>query len=135
MRDGLTALGLSGKAPKPGDLWVCDDEDFAFTEVQPGTARTQHETRMALVIDGEKRCADATLFSLLVAPVTSQTRYASPYRHPLAKGQGGLSRDGLVLLDQLQPVPRKSLMRVVGTLTPAEIKMVRAVLLRNLGIV
>ncbi|MBI3749116.1 MAG: hypothetical protein HY262_09775, partial [Chloroflexi bacterium] len=80
------------------------------------------------------RCADASLTYILAAPTSHLVGRASRYQITLVAGQGGLPVDTVILLDLLQPIPRKAFSRRIGSLLDTELDTLKAIMLDNLGI-
>lgn len=120
-----------------GDIWVVPDRLLTFADPDP-SMRTRHDTRYALVLQGDDVASNHRCPTILVALMTSNITSKQVWEDRLETAENGLSRPSLVKLHLLQPIPRMILLRegqYVHNLPPASLQRIQAHLIANLGIV
>lgn len=133
MDEALRAAGIDRRPFVQGDIWWVNDEAI-FLPTSISGNRTSHPERPVVIMDGPSRCADASLTYILAAPTSHLVDRASRYQVTLVAGQGGLTADTVILVDLLQPIPRKAFARRIGSLLDTELDSLKAIMLDNLGI-
>ena len=76
------------------------------------------------------RVSDVTI----VGAITSTLKRNYPFQVHLPKGEGGVSTDSFVTLNQIRSVDRKRLARRLGAVSEATIKAVDQAIVISLGI-
>ena len=131
----LKGQGYTDKDVARGDIWTVQDSivDFPASRL-PGGRRTRHDTRFVLVIQCNEDNRAALYPTVLISPMSSQTDLKGRQDVELVKGSGGLPRDSVALLGQVQPILKRELKTKWGSLSGEELKAVLNTLLCNLGV-
>ena len=107
--------------------------DIFFADLSPVVGSEQGGVRPVLVVQNDI----GNRFSppIIVAAVTSQTNKAKlPTHVPISAEGNGLSRDSVVLLEQLRTIDKKRLREHIGTVGTNVIDVVDEALSVSLGI-
>lgn len=107
--------------------------DIFFADLSPVVGSEQGGVRPVLVVQNDigKRFSP----TIIVAAVTSQTNKAKlPTHVPISAEGNGLSRDSVVLLEQLRTIDKKRLREHIGTVGTNVIDVVDEALSVSLGI-
>lgn len=111
---------------KRGDIWLAD--------LNPIRGSEQAGTRPVLIFQNDAINAFAT--TVLAIPLTKNLRRASlPSCVQVAKGEGGLASDSVVLCHQLRVLDKNRLLHKIGTVNPQTITVVENCVLFTLGII
>ena len=107
--------------------------DLYFADLSPVVGSEQGGVRPVLVVQND--VGNKYSPTIIVAAVTSQTGKAKlPTHVELAATQGGLSKNSVVLLEQLRTIDKRRLKEHIGTLSDNQIPDVDAALGVSLGI-
>ena len=107
--------------------------DLYFADLSPVVGSEQGGVRPVLVVQND--VGNKYSPTIIVAAVTSQTGKAKlPTHVELAATQGGLSKNSVVLLEQLRTIDKKRLKERIGTLSVNQLPDVDAALGVSLGI-
>jgi mRNA interferase MazF len=110
---------------KRGDIWLAD--------LNPIRGSEQAGTRPVLVFQND--VINALTTTVVAIPLTTNLRRAAlPSCVQVAKGEGGLASDSVVLCHQLRVLDKSRLLRQIGTITPQTIAAVENCVLFTLGI-
>lgn len=109
-----------------GDVWLAD--------LSPIRGSEQAGTRPVLVIQNDAINAFTT--TVLAIPFTTNLRRAAlPSCVQVARGEGGLAADSVVLCHQLRVLDKSRLIHKIGAVGPQTIAAVENCLLFTLGII
>ena len=107
--------------------------DLYFADLSPVVGSEQGGVRPVLVVQND--VGNRYSPTIIVAAVTSQTGKSKlPTHVELAATQGGLSKNSVVLLEQLRTIDKQRLKERIGTLSEAQIPSVDEALSVSLGI-
>lgn len=107
--------------------------DLYFADLSPVVGSEQGGVRPVLVVQND--VGNKYSPTIIVAAVTSQTSKAKlPTHVELAATQGGLSKNSVVLLEQLRTIDKQRLKERIGALSDTQIPYVDAALGVSLGI-
>lgn len=110
---------------KRGDIWVAD--------LNPIRGSEQAGTRPVLIFQNDVLNAFTT--TVLAIPLTTNLRRAAlPSCVQVAKGEGGLASDSVVLCHQLRVLDKSRLLHKIGTASSQTIAAVESCVLFTLGI-
>jgi mRNA interferase MazF len=110
--------------PRRGEVWLVNFDPALGSEIQ--------KTRPALVIQNDigNRVSDVTI----VGAITSTVKRNYPFQVHLHKGEGGVSTDSFVTLNQIRSIDRQRLARRLGAVSEATMKAVDQAIVISLGI-
>ena len=107
--------------------------DLYFADLSPGVGSEQGGVRPVLVVQND--VGNKYSPTIIVSAVTSQTSKAKlPTHVELAATQGGLSKNSVVLLEQLRTIDKQRLKERIGALSDSQLPDVDAALGVSLGI-
>ena len=107
--------------------------DLFFADLSPVVGSEQGGVRPVLVVQND--VGNKYSPTIIVAAVTSQTSKAKlPTHVELAATQGGLSKNSVVLLEQLRTIDKQRLKERIGALNEWQIPVVDEALVVSLGI-
>ncbi len=107
--------------------------DIFFADLSPVVGSEQGGVRPVLVVQND--VGNRFSPTIIVAAVTSQTNKAKlPTHVPISAEGNGLSRDSVVLLEQLRTIDKKRLREHIGTVGTNVIDVVDEALSVSLGI-
>lgn len=107
--------------------------DLYFADLSPVVGSEQGGVRPVLVVQND--VGNKYSPTIIVAAVTSQTSKAKlPTHVELAATQGGLSKNSVVLLEQLRTIDKQRLKERIGALSDSQLPDVDAALGVSLGI-
>ena len=107
--------------------------DLYFADLSPVVGSEQGGVRPVLVVQND--VGNKYSPTIIVAAVTSQTSKAKlPTHVELAATQGGLSKNSVVLLEQLRTIDKQRLKERIGALSDSQLPEVDAALGGSLGI-
>lgn len=107
--------------------------DLFFADLSPVVGSEQGGVRPVLVVQND--VGNKYSPTIIVAAVTSQTGKAKlPTHVQLNATQGGLSKDSVVLLEQLRTIDKQRLKERIGALNENQIPDVEKALSVSLGI-
>ncbi|MBR5516798.1 MAG: type II toxin-antitoxin system PemK/MazF family toxin [Firmicutes bacterium] len=107
--------------------------DLFFADLSPVVGSEQGGVRPVLVVQND--VGNKYSPTIIVAAVTSQTGKAKlPTHVQLDATQGGLSKDSVVLLEQLRTIDKQRLKERIGALNENQIPDVEKALSVSLGI-
>ncbi len=138
---GKTLRGAFRRAGLPitvrrGEVYYISDSYVHFADADTST-RTARPNRYVLVLQGDEYALMQHCPSVLVAPMSSQTRTKRPWEFLLPDNAGGQPGDSIVKLQLAQPVPREALEQgeLKGRVPAATMQQLFQLLLMNLGII
>ncbi len=107
--------------------------DLFFADLSPVVGSEQGGVRPVLVVQND--VGNKYSPTIIVAAVTSQTAKAKlPTHVELTASQGGLSKNSVVLLEQLRTIDKQRLKERIGSLSDSQMPIVDAALGISLGI-
>ena len=106
--------------------------DLFFADLSPVVGSEQGGVRPVLVV--QNAVGNKYSPTIIVAAVTSQTKTKLPTHVRLEATQGGLSKDSVVLLEQLRTIDKQRLKERIGTLSESQLPDVEKALSVSLGI-
>ncbi len=107
--------------------------DLFFADLSPVVGSEQGGVRPVLVVQND--VGNKYSPTIIVAAVTSQTGKAKlPTHVQLSATEGGLSKDSVVLLEQLRTIDKQRLKEKIGALNENQIPDVEKALSVSLGI-
>ena len=106
--------------------------DLFFADLSPVVGSEQGGVRPVLVV--QNYVGNKYSPTIIVAAVTSQTKTKLPTHVRLEATQGGLSKDSVVLLEQLRTIDKQRLKERIGTLSESQLPDVEKALSVSLGI-
>ena len=107
--------------------------DLYFADLSPVVGSEQGGVRPVLVVQND--VGNKYSPTIIVAAVTSQTSKATlPTHVELTASQGGLSKNSVVLLEQLRTIDKQRLKERIGSLSDSQMPVVDAALGVSLGI-
>lgn len=107
--------------------------DLFFADLSPVVGSEQGGVRPVLVVQND--VGNKYSPTIIVAAVTSQTGKAKlPTHVQLSATEGGLSKDSVVLLEQLRTIDKQRLKERIGTLNESQIPDIEKALSVSLGI-
>ena len=107
--------------------------DLFFADLSPVVGSEQGGVRPVLVVQND--VGNKYSPTIIVAAVTSQTSKAKlPTHVELTASQGGLSKNSVVLLEQLRTIDKQRLKERIGSLSDSQMPVVDAALGVSLGI-
>jgi mRNA interferase MazF len=91
-------------------------------DLNPTVGHEQAKVRPCVVVQND--VANAHAHTTIVAPVTGaeNIRRLSPVHVLVCQGEGGLSKDSVILCDQVRTVDERRFLRTCGHLKPATIE-------------
>lgn len=111
---------------KRGDIWLAN--------LNPTRGSEQAGTRPVLIF--QNSIVNRFTTTVLAIPLTTNLRRATlPSCTRIAKGEGGLTSDSVVLCHQLRVLDKTRLFRKLGTITPHRLAIVEDCVLFTMGIV
>jgi mRNA interferase MazF len=110
--------------PRRGEVWLVNFDPAMGSEIQ--------KTRPALVIQNDigNRVSEVTI----VGAITTTVKRNYPFQVHLPAGEGGVTADSFVTLNQIRSVDRRRLARRLGTVSEATMKAVDQAIVISLGI-
>ena len=112
---------------------IVKNGDLFFADLSPVVGSEQGGVRPVLVVQND--VGNKYSPTIIVAAVTSQTSKAKlPTHVELAATQGGLSKNSVVLLEQLRTIDKQRLKERIGALNEWQIPVVDEALGVSLGI-
>lgn len=112
------------KIPRRGELY--------WVQLDPVIGAEIAKTRPAVVISND--VGNEYSARVIVAPLSSSVAKVYPFESHLPSGEGGLTQDSKVLLDQIRSVDKSRLGKKIGTLTAARMADVERALKISLGL-
>jgi len=109
---------------KRGQVWVAD--------LNPGFGAEIHKKRPVLIISNHE--LNRYLPSIIVVPISSQTKPLGPEKVLLPKDMAGLEKESAVLTPGIRTIDKKRLIKKLGEISQDYIEQVEAALLISLGI-
>lgn len=112
----------------PGDVVTIQDKAIKFPL---NLLRKPHERRFCLILSNDLLCEQSPI--ILIAPMTHDTsikRVSQEEIRPTA--QNGLPLPSLVILEQIQPIEKASILQKIGKLSTDEWERVMAKILWNM---
>ena len=106
--------------------------DLFFADLSPVVGSEQGGIRPVLVVQND--VGNKYSPTIIVAAITSQTKTKLPTHVQLNATQGGLSKDSIVLLEQLRTIDKQRLRERIGTLNEKLIPDIEKALSISLGI-
>lgn len=106
--------------------------DLFFADLSPVVGSEQGGIRPVLVVQND--VGNKYSPTIIVAAVTSQTKAKLPTHVELEAADGGLSKNSVVLLEQLRTIDKKRLRERIGALSASKIPGVDQALSISLGI-
>ena len=107
--------------------------DLYFADLSPVVGSEQGGVRPVLVVQND--VGNKYSPTIIVAAVTSQPSKAKlPPHVELTASQGGLSKNSVVLLEQLRTIDKQRLKERIGSLSDSQMPVVDAALGVSLGI-
>lgn len=107
--------------------------DLFFADLSPVVGSEQGGVRPVLVVQND--VGNKYSPTIIVAAVTSQTSKAKlPTHVELQATQGGLSKNSVVLLEQLRTIDKQRLKERIGSLSDSQLPVVDEALGVSLGI-
>lgn len=106
--------------------------DLFFADLSPVVGSEQGGIRPVLVVQND--VGNKYSPTIIVAAITSQTKTKLPTHVQLNATQGGLSKDSIVLLEQLRTIDKQRLRERIGTLNEKQIPDIEKALSISLGI-
>lgn len=107
--------------------------DLFFADLSPVVGSEQGGVRPVLVVQND--VGNKYSPTIIVAAVTSQTGKSKlPTHVELSASQGGLSKNSVVLLEQLRTIDKRRLKERIGSLNDSQMPIVDAALGVSLGI-
>ena len=106
--------------------------DLYFADLSPVVGSEQGGIRPVLVVQND--VGNKFSPTIIVAAITSQTKAKLPTHVELAAADGGLSKNSVVLLEQLRTIDKRRLKERIGTLSENQIPDVEKALSVSLGI-
>ncbi len=107
--------------------------DLFFADLSPVVGSEQGGVRPVLVVQND--IGNKYSPTIIVAAVTSQTGKSKlPTHVELSASQGGLSKNSVVLLEQLRTIDKRRLKERIGSLNDSQMPVVDAALGVSLGI-
>lgn len=106
--------------------------DLYFADLSPVVGSEQGGVRPVLVVQNDVGNRHSP--TIIVAAVTSQTKAKLPTHVELEAADGGLSKNSVVLLEQLRTIDKQRLKEHIGTLSEAQLPTVDQALSISLGI-
>jgi mRNA interferase MazF len=103
-------------------------------DLNPTIGHEQAKARPCVVVQND--VSNAHSFTTIVAPITGaeNVRRISPTHVLVRKGEGGLSKDSIILCEQIRTVDEKRFLRHCGLLTAAAMEKVDQALKISLGL-
>ncbi|MCI5686947.1 type II toxin-antitoxin system PemK/MazF family toxin [Anaerovoracaceae bacterium 42-11] len=106
--------------------------DLYFADLSPVVGSEQGGIRPVLVVQND--VGNKFSPTIIVAAITSQTKAKLPTHVELAAADGGLSKNSVVLLEQLRTIDKRRLKEHIGTLSEKQLPTVDQALSVSLGI-
>ncbi|MDD6042877.1 MAG: type II toxin-antitoxin system PemK/MazF family toxin [Eubacteriaceae bacterium] len=106
--------------------------DLYFADLSPVVGSEQGGVRPVLVVQND--VGNKYSPTIIVAAITSQTKANLPTHVELAAADGGLSKNSVVLLEQLRTIDKRRLKEHIGCLKEDQIPSVDRALSVSLGI-
>lgn len=106
--------------------------DLYFADLSPVVGSEQGGIRPVLVV--QNNVGNKYSPTIIVAAITSQTKTKLPTHVELEAADGGLSKNSVVLLEQLRTIDKRRLKEHIGTLSEAQMPTVDQALSVSLGI-
>lgn len=135
MQQALERFG-AGNFVYSGEIWVIPDPWITFADFD-SSARTTHETRYVLALQGDDLGRNQDCPTILVMPLSSQTQNKRLWEDVLDEVESPLTSPSIVKVHLLQPVPRRALVEDgerIGAVTEDALRRIQAHLLMNLGL-
>ena len=106
--------------------------DLYFADLSPVVGSEQGGIRPVLVVQND--VGNKFSPTIIVAAITSQTKAKLQTHVELAAADGGLSKNSVVLLEQLRTIDKRRLKEHIGTLSEKQLPTVDQALSVSLGI-
>lgn len=106
--------------------------DLYFADLSPVVGSEQGGVRPVLVVQND--VGNKYSPTIIVAAITSQNKAKLPTHIELAATQGGLSKNSVVLLEQLRTIDKQRLKERIGSLNESQIPSINEALSVSLGI-
>lgn len=107
--------------------------DLYFADLSPVVGSEQGGIRPVLVVQND--IGNKYSPTIIVAAITSKTKANLPTHVELAAADGGLSKDSVVLLEQLRTIDKRRLKDHIGSLDATQLPSVNQALSVSLGII
>ena len=106
--------------------------ELYYADLSPVVGSEQGGVRPILVVQNDT--GNKYSPTIIAAAVTSQINKAKlPTHIEVSEGEFGLSKDSVILLEQIRTLDKRRLMEKIGTLSPVAMKRVNTALLISLG--
>lgn len=106
--------------------------DLYFADLSPVVGSEQGGIRPVLVVQND--IGNKYSPTIIVAAITSKTKANLPTHVELAAADGGLSKNSVVLLEQLRTIDKRRLKEHIGSLDEAQLPSVNQALSVSLDI-
>lgn len=106
--------------------------DLYFADLSPVVGSEQGGVRPVLVV--QNNVGNKYSPTIIVAAITSQTKAKLPTHVELEAAEGGLSKNSVVLLEQIRTIDKRRLKEHIGTLSEKQLPTVDQALSVSLGI-
>jgi len=107
--------------------------DVLLVDFEPVKGSEQGKTRPCVVIQND--LGNASSLTTIVAPLTSRTENAYPFTVLIKNREGGLSKDSLVLLNQIRTISIQArVLKKLGSLKSETMKKVDEAIKTSLGL-
>ena len=106
--------------------------DLYFADLSPVVGSEQGGVRPVLVVQND--VGNKYSPTIIVAAITSQTKAQLQTHVKLEASDGGLSKNSVVLMEQLRTIDKRRLKEHIGTLSQAQLPSVDQALSISLGI-
>ncbi|MGN0660042.1 MAG: type II toxin-antitoxin system PemK/MazF family toxin [Emergencia sp.] len=106
--------------------------DLFFADLSPVVGSEQGGVRPVLVVQND--IGNKYSPTIIVAAITSQTKAELPTHVKLEAADGGLSKNSVVLLEQLRTIDKRRLKEHIGCLSKSQLPNVDQALSVSLGI-
>ena len=101
-----------------GDIWKVRDELINIPNADRVIkGRKLHFTRCIIIVQNNEDNFDEDCYTISIAPISSRTDCERKNDVVLFKGEDGVRKDSIVMLDYIQPMLKKDLYQCVGKIS------------------
>ena len=106
--------------------------DLYYADLSPVVGSEQGGTRPVIVV--QNNTGNEFSPTVIVAVLTTRTKRPMPTHIDLCTGEGNLTKDSTVMLEQLKTIDKTRLQRFIGSVTTQKMNEINQAMLVSLGL-
>ncbi len=130
----LSDAGITSEIIHPGDVWLYPNQELFLSDDKLKGRAPEQKNRTVIVVENDGHCADPGHITVHVVPTSRKVHLKEDTSLLLAKGTGGLDEESIAMVDIMQPVLKKDLVRKIGELPEDEFHQLLALIAEVVGI-